>query len=191
MSAGFEELGKSFGRLDPTLKKSVEKEKGKVIHSIEGLRGRAVRAHKTSASVTEKRFGSSHYFIQPSGGPTMKDCDLAIKIFLLTVVMLLPFGCYQKGNQETDFDTPCMINGGKWLVEQVEDWVDEVDGSGSIYLKSGEVLRMKPGQRFRESWLIWIQNSLENGDLASFFINPPDKTVLRGHNPTEPYDPKT
>ncbi len=66
---GFEGLGKSFSRLDPTLRQSVEKEKGKVIHSIEGLRGRAVRAHKASVSVTEKRFGSAQYFLQPTGGP--------------------------------------------------------------------------------------------------------------------------
>ena len=66
---GFDRLGNRITTLDPTLVQSVEKEKGKVIHGIEGLRGKAVRVHKASVTVTEKRFQTAIHFMQPAGGP--------------------------------------------------------------------------------------------------------------------------
>ncbi|MCE5252326.1 bacillithiol biosynthesis cysteine-adding enzyme BshC [bacterium] len=67
IAEGFSGLGQSLGVLDRTLIESVEKEKGKVLHILDGLRERALRAHKASAAVSEKRFAAAVYALQPGG----------------------------------------------------------------------------------------------------------------------------
>ena len=80
---------------------------------------------------------------------------------------------------DSDGEAPCVMNGGIWLVDRVEEYTDEEDGSTTIYLESGEQLRIRPGQRFREAWFIWIEGSLGRGEVASFFVDPAeDNTVL-------------
>jgi uncharacterized protein YllA (UPF0747 family) len=69
MREGFARLAGSISRLDATLVQSVEKDWGKVLHILEGIKKRAVRAHKASSLLSEKRFSSATYFLQPDRGP--------------------------------------------------------------------------------------------------------------------------
>ncbi|MBN1292085.1 MAG: bacillithiol biosynthesis cysteine-adding enzyme BshC [Candidatus Latescibacteria bacterium] len=66
---GFDGLADSITALDSTLVQSVDKEKGKAIHMLEGLKERAIRAHKNSVNITDNRFTSAANYLRPSGGP--------------------------------------------------------------------------------------------------------------------------
>ncbi len=65
----FNSLAENIGSLDPTLVKSIIKDKGKVLHTIEGIRNRAVRAHKAALHIKENRFATVLYFLMPDNGP--------------------------------------------------------------------------------------------------------------------------
>jgi len=65
----FESLAKNISSLDPTLVKSIIKDKGRVLHTIAGIRNRAVRAHKAALHITENRFASVSYFLMPDNNP--------------------------------------------------------------------------------------------------------------------------
>lgn len=65
----FELLTRQLDNLDPTLTQSAGKDKGRMLHSIEGIRSRAVRAHKKQRSVSESRLSAASYFLIPDGGP--------------------------------------------------------------------------------------------------------------------------
>jgi len=65
----FSALATGIGKLDRTLVDSAEKEKGKVLHILEGIRGRAVKAHKATMETTGKRILSASSYLRPNGGP--------------------------------------------------------------------------------------------------------------------------
>jgi len=64
----FDNLAETIGTLDSTLIKSIMKDKGKMLHTIRGIRDRSLRAHKAALKITENRFTSSSYFLNPDGG---------------------------------------------------------------------------------------------------------------------------
>ncbi len=66
---GFDRLAEQIGLIDPTLTDSIKKEKGKVIHSVNKIRERAVRAQKAKLNITSNRLASASYFLIPDGGP--------------------------------------------------------------------------------------------------------------------------
>ncbi|MFC1490770.1 bacillithiol biosynthesis cysteine-adding enzyme BshC [Candidatus Latescibacterota bacterium] len=64
-----DDLADKIGTIDSTLIQSIQKEKGKLLHTINGIRARAVKAHKSSTDISENRYISSSYFLNPDGGP--------------------------------------------------------------------------------------------------------------------------
>jgi|GEM_PF-4164809 bacillithiol synthase len=76
-------IADQVGTIDPTLIKSIQKEKGKILHTINGIRTRAVRAHKSKTELSENRYVSSSYFLAPDGGPQERwfGIDAVISLF--------------------------------------------------------------------------------------------------------------
>jgi len=64
---GFARLAKSIVSLDSTLVNTVKKDVGRVLHITEGLRERALRAHKASTGVTDRRINAAFHFLLPGG----------------------------------------------------------------------------------------------------------------------------
>ncbi len=64
-----DEIAERIGDIDATLTDSVRKEKGKMLHTLNGIHDRAVRAHKSKTELSEKRYHTSSYFLSPDGGP--------------------------------------------------------------------------------------------------------------------------
>ena len=62
-------IADQIGTIDSTLINSIQKEKGKILHTINGIRTRAVRAHKSKTELSENRYISSSCFLAPDGGP--------------------------------------------------------------------------------------------------------------------------
>lgn len=69
VETGFSGLAKSISSIDPTLVNSAKKDAGRVFNIIGGIRKRALRAHKGSLAVSEKRLMSALYSLLPDGGP--------------------------------------------------------------------------------------------------------------------------
>ncbi|MBT4484841.1 MAG: bacillithiol biosynthesis BshC, partial [Candidatus Latescibacteria bacterium] len=69
IETGFSSLAKSISSIDPTLVNSVKKDAGRVLHIIGEIRKRALRAHKASLAVSEKRLMSASYSLMPGNGP--------------------------------------------------------------------------------------------------------------------------
>jgi bacillithiol synthase len=65
---GFDRVAAQIRNLDPTLGDMVEKEKGKALHIIEGIRDRAIKAQKANSGFTESRISSAANFLLPEGG---------------------------------------------------------------------------------------------------------------------------
>ena len=65
----FSGISDGIGKLDKSLVNMVVKEKGRILHIIEGIKGRAVKAHRTLSYTSEKRIMSAVYFLRPGGGP--------------------------------------------------------------------------------------------------------------------------
>ena len=66
---GFASLTKSVAAIDPTLEKAVNKDLGRILHITGGLRDRAMRAHKSSADISERRLKAAIRFLFPDGDP--------------------------------------------------------------------------------------------------------------------------
>ena len=62
-------ISDGIGKIDKSLVNMVEKEKGRILHIIEGIKGRAVKAHRTLSATSEKRIKSAVYHLRPEGGP--------------------------------------------------------------------------------------------------------------------------
>jgi bacillithiol biosynthesis cysteine-adding enzyme BshC len=67
--SGFDEVAESLAALDPTLAKSARTEKGRVLHSILGIRERAIRAHKARLEIADARLAAASHFLLPGGKP--------------------------------------------------------------------------------------------------------------------------
>ncbi|MFC1692355.1 bacillithiol biosynthesis cysteine-adding enzyme BshC [Candidatus Latescibacterota bacterium] len=69
IETGFERLAPHIGAIDTTLGNSLERDKTRMIHILKGIRAKALRAHKASTTISEKRFASANYYLRPNGGP--------------------------------------------------------------------------------------------------------------------------
>ncbi|MCD6307815.1 MAG: bacillithiol biosynthesis cysteine-adding enzyme BshC [Candidatus Latescibacteria bacterium] len=69
METGFARIADTIGAVDPTLVDAAKKEAGRVSHILAGLRGKAVRAHKSTVGVSERRLTSASYYLLPDRGP--------------------------------------------------------------------------------------------------------------------------
>lgn len=69
IESGFTRAAESIALIDPTLKDSVKKDMGKVLHIARSIRERALRAHRSSLAISEKRLLSASYFLLPDGKP--------------------------------------------------------------------------------------------------------------------------
>ncbi|MFC1608359.1 bacillithiol biosynthesis BshC, partial [Candidatus Latescibacterota bacterium] len=69
IDSGFADLAASVEGIDKSLVSSVEKDKGRALHVINGIRERITRAHRASSATTEQRLGSASYTLRPDGGP--------------------------------------------------------------------------------------------------------------------------
>jgi len=69
MEAGFAGVADTIGAVDPTLVDAAKKEAGRAAHILAGLRGKAVRAHKSTVGVSERRLASASYYLLPDNGP--------------------------------------------------------------------------------------------------------------------------
>ncbi len=65
----FNYLAEKIGSINPTLVKSIIKDKGKILHIIKGIKDRAIREHKNLLQIAENRFVSVSYFLMPDNGP--------------------------------------------------------------------------------------------------------------------------
>ncbi|MFC1538402.1 bacillithiol biosynthesis cysteine-adding enzyme BshC [Candidatus Latescibacterota bacterium] len=60
-------IADKIGTIDSTLIQYIQKEKGKILHTLNGIRARAIKAHKSSLEISESRYKSSSYFLNPEG----------------------------------------------------------------------------------------------------------------------------
>lgn len=67
--SGFDDVAGALDKLDPTLSKSVRTEKGRVLHSILGIRERAIRAHKARLEIADSRLAAAAHFLLPDRQP--------------------------------------------------------------------------------------------------------------------------
>lgn len=79
---GFDSLSEALRGLDTTLTESVKKERNRAVHSVENIRGRAVRAHKNRLKIAESRTLSAQRFLLPDGEPQERrfGADAAVTI---------------------------------------------------------------------------------------------------------------
>ncbi|MFC1541351.1 bacillithiol biosynthesis cysteine-adding enzyme BshC [Candidatus Latescibacterota bacterium] len=61
-------IADKIGKIDSTLIQHIQKEKGKILHTLNGIKARAIKAHKSSLEISESRYKSSSYFLNPEGG---------------------------------------------------------------------------------------------------------------------------
>jgi len=66
---GFASVAKSVAAIDPTLEKAVNKELGRALHITAGVRERAMRAHKASSDISERRLEAAVRLLFPDGVP--------------------------------------------------------------------------------------------------------------------------
>ena len=69
MDKDFDSIAENICLIDPTLVKSIQKDKGKVLHTIISIRERAIRAHKANLNLKSNRLASVSYFLIPDNGP--------------------------------------------------------------------------------------------------------------------------
>ena len=65
----FDMLTDGLTSLEPTLAQGAGKDRGRILHTLDGIRTRAVRAHKKHTGVSESRLSAASCFLLPSGGP--------------------------------------------------------------------------------------------------------------------------
>jgi bacillithiol biosynthesis cysteine-adding enzyme BshC len=68
VSGGFDRLAGHIGTVDQSLVGAVKKDLGRILHILETIRDRAIRAHKASLAVSERRLGAATSFVLPNGG---------------------------------------------------------------------------------------------------------------------------
>jgi len=67
VEAGFAAIGREIESIDPTLGAAVAKERGRVMHTLDGVSGRAVKAQKASLDVSGRRLATASYLLRPGG----------------------------------------------------------------------------------------------------------------------------
>ena len=68
MDSDFNYLAEKIGSINPSLIESIKKDKGRILHIMKGIEDRALRAHKSSIQITEKRFAAVSHFLMPENG---------------------------------------------------------------------------------------------------------------------------
>ena len=68
VARGFDRLSGHIGTVDQSLVRATEKDFGRVLHILGTIRDRAIRAHKTSLTVSERRLGAATSFVLPDNG---------------------------------------------------------------------------------------------------------------------------
>ena len=66
---GYDRIATQIGNIDQSLSGAADKEKGRALHSVGKLKERAVRAHKASLDLSEKRLRAITSFLMPDGAP--------------------------------------------------------------------------------------------------------------------------
>ena len=66
---GFAAVEREIAAIDPTLGGAAAKERGRVLHTLDGVSTRAVKAHKASQDVSRRRLAIASYLLHPEGVP--------------------------------------------------------------------------------------------------------------------------
>lgn len=69
IESGFEDAASSLASLDPTLAGALHADRGRALHAVEALRGRALRVHKERIGKDMARIVAAAHFLLPDGGP--------------------------------------------------------------------------------------------------------------------------
>jgi len=69
VEARFAALSREIAVLDKTLVGALENDKSRMLHAVEAIRARAVKARKASLDVTGRRITAASYTLYPQGGP--------------------------------------------------------------------------------------------------------------------------
>ncbi len=69
VTEAFGRVAESIAAIDPTLRDAVRKDLGRVLHIAEGIRGRALKAHKATLDISGRRLASAAGFLRPGNSP--------------------------------------------------------------------------------------------------------------------------
>jgi hypothetical protein len=68
VTEAFGRVAETVAAIDPTLRDAVRKDLGRVLHIAEGIRGRALKAHKSTLDSSGRRLASAAGFLRPGNG---------------------------------------------------------------------------------------------------------------------------
>lgn len=66
---GMSRLSAPLEAIDPTLVPATDKEQGRLLHTLNGLLDKAMRAHKRTVSISRERFAIANSLLRPNGIP--------------------------------------------------------------------------------------------------------------------------